>query len=126
MRSPRFWAITLIALTYPIGKSLQQLIAGPQWLRHYLSDFGFVPFMVLAWVLLLRLIVRRKGLTEPVSFWVLPASIFFLGMALLGEAVQWIMGKGDPVDAACELLSAIPTVALLKNIQSLRWNRVGL
>jgi hypothetical protein len=125
MGSPRFWAITVVALTYPIGKSLQALVMGPQWIRHYLSDFGFVPFMVLAWVLALRALQFRWGTTEIRTYWVVPATSFMLGISLLGEGVQWIMGTGDWVDAACEIVSALATVALLKDVRAMRWERLG-
>jgi hypothetical protein len=125
MESLRFWAITVLALTYPIGKSLQTLVAGPAWIRHYLSDFGFVPFMVLAWVVALRLLMPRSGPTDFSAVGALPAAIFFLGISLLGEAVQWIMGTADWLDVACEIFGAILTVALLRNIESFRWDRLG-
>lgn len=117
-RSLGVWALTILALTYPLGKSLQALVVGPQWVRHYLSDAGFVPFMVLSWMIGLSWLQRREGATERGPLWAVPATLFFLALGLAGEAVQWMMGTGDWIDAACEGASAVGTAALARNIES--------
>lgn len=84
-KSSAFFVIAIISLLYGAGEMLQLALVGPNWVRWYLSDFGFpFSFAVSAMVFL-----KLK-----------PAYAIMAGglVAVSWELFQFSQGEGDPID----------------------------
>ena len=124
---------TLIFLgcLYPIGKSLQQLVIGPRFVRWYLADIGFVPVFALLAILLflegtLSKVSTFKQAIAQAKDWAHTAVIFailweFVSMygnrlaEAKGRTLSVGSARGDYVDCLCFLVSyAVVQVVLNK------------
>ncbi len=95
-KNQRLQLMAALGTFYPMGEMLQYLASDyPLFVRSYLSDFGFLPFMTLMVSLIWGTATGRKseGAYRLISVGVLAA-------ALLNEVTQFIGGVGDWVDVA--------------------------
>lgn len=65
----RRFAFGILAICYPIGKTLQFWHAGPLIVRWYISDIGFMPFFVF-WAMVMRLRARTLQKIVAITCWI--------------------------------------------------------
>lgn len=90
----KYWPIALLGLLYPVGAYLRKNGIGTHFTKEYVSDFGFV--FVWAYVLF-----SLFGLKIRIAL--IATTLVALGY----EAIQFIIGKGNPFDCVTYLLALI-------------------
>jgi hypothetical protein len=112
-------ALVILMFCYPLGKVVETWQFGPDVLRWYLSDVGFVPMT--SWILVKTGSIWRKR-TE-YRHWIIGIGIALAG-AMLVEALQFTLNpytknlkwtaRGDWVDMVCYAASALVMLAFVR------------
>jgi len=117
-----------MAYMYMFGKSVQQLMIGPWYIRWYLADIGFVP--IFAFIPLFHYLTSSKvkwTFSKMLKYSRNSATIFFL-VAVLQEIISLHIGtikalrgeipsvnaaRGDYIDIVCYMVSYIAVQTIL-------------
>ena len=100
-KSSEFYVIAIISVLYFAGEMLQLALIGPNWVRWYLSDFGF-PFSF--------------AVTAMVYLKLKPTYAILAGglVAICYEVFQFSQGDGDPIDVLVFVIAVTIGLAIIR------------